>query len=964
MSAPRCAFNPPYDIHLLRGQSIELSNLLEIDRTNASKYVDAHATINYTFQTSFTASDNLKITASLSSTTSRKPTYIVQPNPTAPTDPKFLITSFLVYAIVTDTSDSSTTQAAIRIHVHKTIQKVWMTPDPITVYQGMKGARAAVYALFDDHVVAEIGDIYVGDNAEIIDYAITNKIQIKWKCTATPGLINDSGRITPGTHTGDHTVSITVKYGSRTVSATGKVSVSTLLAANQTTLQAELVATGGCPGFAKLNEVPNILFLSEGFTNQTAFDTLLNNYVSDLVNKKITSPFDLLKGSINFWKVFVPSREDGLTYRSVLEVLETDPNVLMASPAKVATKPSSNDASTWTAENLLYFVGNPVKGDAVVGDTALRLRWENTTKLTTAQLDVLFDSAGTNYLAGSWRSDAERRLPDAKDTAFGISVNDYTAAELDYSYNFINFDKRRVQRDFLDGFLGSLKDTDNNLIGPVFVMDTPAGNRGKDFDNVLFLLVDGRGREQNEAGYLFAAIEDTAAISLKGTLADDRVSEIAVKVPSKMPLRKKGSVTHEIAHSFGLGDEYGESPDDERFLGKPVTDPQVANWVFANFQAPANRTDFYSNIQARKDVERPKPGGAVGTEIDAYKIKWRYHRIQKCSLITAITVSGPDIVMTLKNTKVNFKVGETVFFRKRQVNRFQIQIYTIGMAVMAEIVSPTTLAKVFTKYYVNVLSIDAAANKLTVKTEYESAQTTLEVKPGQIQFFTVGQRLGILDKRLTDPIYTITRTPAATAGQPDSQTLSLSPECTVKAKSGNQVTLQLVANTPLPTDLTTLNANEEMLLYAAVPVRDNQGNNQYKYAELIAKPVLDYLNANPFPLNANAAHQELIDKDEIQNSSLPKDLIPCCTSRKKEIVGLYNGGMHHFGGIYHPVAKCLMKRGYLSEDKQKKQKEQVIELCAVCRYTLINMIDPDKFSDFDSDYIRRKIYPDQHPWVP
>jgi hypothetical protein len=956
MPAPRCAFNPPYDIHLLRGQSIELSNLLEIDGTDAPEYTDAHASIKYSFQTSFNASNNLKITATLGNPTSRKPTYLIKLDAAAPADAKFQITSFLVYAIVTDTSDNSTSQAAIRIHVHKTIQKVWMTPDPITVYQGMAGARATVYALFDDKVVAEIGDIYIGDNEEIVKYTITNKVQIKWKCTATPALINDSGRITPGNRSGNHILSITVKYGSQTLTATGTVQLSDALSASQTTIKAELITSGKCPGFDKLNEVPNILFLAEGFTNSTAFGQLLDNYVSDLVSKKISSPFNLLKGSINYWKAFVPSREDGLTYRSVLEVLETEPNRMLGLRAKVATKPASADASTWTAENLLYFVGVPVRNDATVGNTALRLRWENTTKLTAAQLDVLFGP--TNGLVASWRSDAECRLPDAKDTAFGISVNDYTAVEQDGQYNLINFDKRRVQRDFLDGFLGGLKDTDNNLIGPVFVMDTPAGHRGKDFDNIIFLLVDGRGRAQNETGYMFSAVNFDSTITLMGTLVDDRVSEVAISVPATIPLRKKGTITHELLHSFGLGDEYGEEPDDNAYKGKIITDPLVVNWPFTAYKDPAYYADEYSNVQPRKDFERPKTGGGTGTELDAYKIKWRYHRIQKCSLVTAVTTSGNDVLMTVKNPKAGFKAGESVFFRKRRVNRYQLRVFDKDMRVVADIVSPATLPSAFTKYYVKVKTIDAANNKLTIKSDFGTNQTTIELMTGQTSFFSVGQRLDIREKRVTDPIFTILRTPATTTGQPDTQTFLLSPELTIKSVAGNQVTVQPVGTATFPAGISTLNPNEEMLLYAAVPVRDNQGTNQYKYAELIAKPILEYLNDNPFPLNANTVHEEIIDTDDIQNSTLPPKYIPCCSRRKKEIIGLYSGGMSYFGGVYHPSAQCMMHGYYLSPSDTKDKKEQLIELCAVCRYTLINLIDPTKFGDFDADYLTRKIYPD------
>ncbi|GAB3938523.1 hypothetical protein [Larkinella terrae] len=948
MPAPRPTFNPPYDIHLLRGQTIELSGLLEIDRTTAADYIDANATIKYGFQTSFSASANLKITATIGNTASRKPTCKIALNAAAPTDPKFQISSFLVYVIVTDTSDNSTSETALRIHVHQLIQDVWMTPDPFTVYQGMKDARAGLYAHFDDGVVAEIGDIYFGDNGGVVPYTITNKPRITWKCTAAPSLINASGKITTGQLSGDFPVSVSVKYGTKTVSAIGKIQVSTNLSANQTTIQVELVTTGGSPGFSRLNEIPNILFLPEGFTDSGVFEDLVNNYVADLVRNKITSPFDQLKGSINFWKAFVPSREVGLTHRSVLEVYASGTTLNAYSPS-VPAKPDSDDASTWTAENLLYFVGVPLKSDEAVDDAVLRLRWENTTRLTAAQLDVLFSV--DNALVFGWKSSADRRLPDATDSAFGISVNDYSAAAQDEKHELINFDNRRVQRDFLDGFLGTLRDGQNNLIGPVFVMDKASGNRGKDFDNVIFLLATNAGRAQNETGYLFAGLKLPDDITLTGTLADFRTSRIPPVLPSVLPPMAKATLTHELVHSFGLGDEYGEPNSD--YSNKPITDPAVANWPFANYTDGVYLTDEYSNLQAKLDLESPISGG--GTALDAFKIKWRYPRIRKCSLVTAISLSGSDMVMTLKSPKADFKVNETVFFRKRRVNRFQMRVYDEKYKVEADIVSPATLAEEFIKYYVKVKSIDSVNNKITIKSDFGTTTVAVELKAGQTRFFKVGQRLGIFEKRVFDPVYTVLRTPATTAGQPDLQTLSLSPEMKVKSVTATSVTLQTVGTTPVPADLTTIHPNEELLLYAVVEAPQKHRSAQYPFAELTAKPVLDYLKANPFPLNANPTHQEIIDTSIVANSSLPQSLVPCCSRRKKEIVGLFSGGMARHGGIYHPAAKCLM---FTTTEEDDKKNVHYIELCAVCRYTLINMIDPTRFAKFDEDYMSRKIYPD------
>ena len=68
-------------------------------------------------------------------------------------------------------------------------------------------------------------------------------------------------------------------------------------------------------GKEKVNQVPNFLFVSEGFTEEdkTYFDKYISEYVNKLFSNKISSPFNYFKGKINFWKLFIPSVERGIS---------------------------------------------------------------------------------------------------------------------------------------------------------------------------------------------------------------------------------------------------------------------------------------------------------------------------------------------------------------------------------------------------------------------------------------------------------------------------------------------------------------------------------------------------------------------------------------------------------------------------------------------------------------------------
>jgi hypothetical protein len=62
-----------------------------------------------------------------------------------------------------------------------------------------------------------------------------------------------------------------------------------------------------------------------------------------------------------------------------------------------------------------------------------------------------------------------------------------------------------------------------------------------------------------------------------------------------------------------------------------------------------------------------------------------------------------------------------------------------------------------------------------------------------------------------------------------------------------------------------------------------------------------------------------------------------------DLVGAYFGGRQHACGIVHPTGRCLMRD---SHDRHAR-------FCAVCRYVLVEQIDPVQHARVDSDYAKR-----------
>jgi len=113
--------------------------------------------------------------------------------------------------------------------------------------------------------------------------------------------------------------------------------------------------------------------------------------------------------------------------------------------------------------------------------------------------------------------------------------------------------------------------------------------------------------------------------------------------------------------------------------------------------------------------------------------------------------------------------------------------------------------------------------------------------------------------------------------------------------------------------------------------------DNYPYAELVAKNIKDFITTNKKPLTA---YPSVIDNNDVQNPLIDGVDLPDCFSRKRpRIIGLYSGGHTYHKGFFHPAGSCLMRESHT--DGQ--------EICAVCRYILVDIINPDEHWWIDRD---------------
>ena len=126
----------------------------------------------------------------------------------------------------------------------------------------------------------------------------------------------------------------------------------------------------------------------------------------------------------------------------------------------------------------------------------------------------------------------------------------------------------------------------------------------------------------------------------------------------------------------------------------------------------------------------------------------------------------------------------------------------------------------------------------------------------------------------------------------------------------------------------------------------------YPFAEMVPKNVKDAITANhkpltvvPCVLDKNNTQIPILDAGSAADVRTPVAGIPAGFASKPRIIGLYAGGVLYSCGIFHPAGQCMMREDH----------EDGAEFCAVCRYIMVDLIDPSMHAEIDADY--DEVYP-------
>jgi hypothetical protein len=630
------------DLHLLRGATgpdLSASALVFTAvgaRNFAAAYIAAHpGDVTLRFQPLFKGAVNGNLFEAfgihVDTTTGQ-----VRLDAAVPPQPK---NNFIIEVTTTNTIGGTMFNETIRVHVHTSVTRIWLSPSApppakptMTLRPSAAGAAEQTTCRFT--VRAEFDDGTSGD--------VTLNHGVTWAPAANfnaAGQFNITAANAPGS---DVAVTATFPSAAGPQTADGTVHIAQPWASEPARPKISIVPGGGWPGTIAPEEVPNILFLGDGFTaaDQNAFEAITNKFVHHIKLDPLVRPFDLLATSINFWRTFMPAIGNGISVRGEVFLSEAT----KAQPVPDAIKATGTD--DWVIENLVYAVGLPVPADAVKTVAGLRTEWQNT---------VIPDptaKVGDDDLIKAWQKLSTRAFIDELDRFPAMSYGNPPAANRHEPYGLdLHEDRGAVHA--LQSFYRPLaadsgvKLSDGSDVGVVWAQKDPTHA----FDNtdlvVLITSIPG-GRAVNGTGYI-AMSTATRNLPLPVTPVGTRKGFTlgALAPPADASSDSCRTLAHELGHSFGLGDEYADLR-----LPYPTQDDTL---------------DLHANLQTEKSAK----GG--GPDFKGDEIKWNWPRIRK-----AAVVSGP-ITEAAGAFKIPVALGRALHFTKG--DRLLLRLRKSGVAI-------------------------------------------------------------------------------------------------------------------------------------------------------------------------------------------------------------------------------------------------------------------------------------------
>ena len=749
----------------------------------------------------------------------------------------------------------------IRVYIHERMDRMWLSPYSATTHQGSltvrKGTqtmRFSVMAEFDDEVVGDITNWSPFHPPEPADRTFVRAAGsavpvLDW--SSSRGDVVDvnpkTGVLTGNAFAAIPNPTITARWPPPPAAAT-KVASGTAICAPAWNAGVRLTRVGQGPGFAGMDDedVHNLLFLPDGFADtpadQAAFRRFVRDIVSSLTYHPRTRPFDLFAGNFNYFLAWVPSPDAGISVLNELDRLPPGGPGAAARPIPPPTpppgQPDQPPQRLWELMEIVNEVGLPAPKVDTPGSplgTATAGRLHDWIELYGREVaDGLVDANGVvnpNYT--DWLDLSDRVVLNERDTAFHVAMGERPAIEPVTVDRGLQFNDLRMADDDLDLFLGALEDDHGDSIPRVWV------SGGKDDDLVVILCrsnrIGGSNAGRGAGGHYLAVTLDKDGFHHVVDNPDGNGFDVDPDVvPRTVPLETWITVAHELAHSWGLNDEYG---------GFGLIDLNSAAELGA-----------YGNAQPRSELL-----AGVGANLETVDLKWRWPRIVKAGVLaqavddTSHTGAGPFRLRLKRHHGDPFGRGDVIRLRTRPLLDPAIKV----------------------------------SDRLKISRMLGDGDELEAVLPP-------GSTLTVGDF----PVGSVVMAPRR---EPDPD-----------------------------------------------PAHDVYGDD----LELVHKSVRDRIDLTNNPLNAAAGDPPNRPCPGTADTPTGATNFPGGAPKPPRysswIVGLYENARQFDCEVYRPTGVCIMRQNLYLD--RKDGRERAYQFCPVCRYVMVDLIDPSKHGAIDRDY--------------
>lgn len=684
------------DLHCLRD-----SSELDLSRFYQSGVPGWHVISYMIHPTNPLKATNTSNIYSFNNITLDSTTGIVKADPItpAPANPSGYLRNFLVNVIIEvefqNKNDPSTTTTElfnddIRIHVHQSVSKLWLSPTPFSMWKDTNyKTKLHVHAIYDDEVMADI----------------SCQTEVTWSIKSSFNndfAVDANGWVSPkNTSMSNGLKQAAVKATYYTLNAEADINVKDALTGTNKP-KFELVSG---PGLSKRDEYLNLVILSDGFTpsgivvpdQEAAFNTLVTELIDKTKWSSSVAPWNSLISQINIWKYFLPSSSPrggsficeyvplleqssafaGLSFteyvRMVNDYLQfvngrsqvsstivTYINNTGKVPGNPLTTPPLNNATALNPQTqlnlsgLIAIVGMPTQADIDITLSNKATFWDSFFKIGTLGS---FSAAVRSDLYDFWRILAFRYFIEKEDTPFAVTVGKKPKSGTFDDY-LINIDSYRMSRAYINSILSNAIDSKNST--PIGYLWNKTTN-GKDAGNVVLLSrvqVDHRGNTHYldpDGGYFVVSAYDSGAQGVSVDL-NAATSQFALRTfpPPVLATETQFQFTflHEMGHLIvKLFDEYGGA----------IAMTDVNQDIYKKTEDTFGQL---VNTQLKREL-------LSGTQFKGNQIKWRWLRYEMAAVL-----AGPaSPVPNTSNFEAQFSSGflsilsqgDHIFLRKRKL---------------------------------------------------------------------------------------------------------------------------------------------------------------------------------------------------------------------------------------------------------------------------------------------------------